>query len=278
MINISTNEFQVENWAELHQFLFAEYEIGIDRFRSQYAYRGVSSKNYGLETSIQRIGRKPSDVENHLVRNFQKYSPINTLVDTYNNLWNWISLAQHHGLPTRLLDWSFSPNVALHFATDDLSKFHLDGAIWMVDFVACRNLLPSVLKPDIYLKRYLTFTTQELSEQLGHSLQKTYEFFNQYGNYIIFFEPPSIDNRIVNQFALFSFMVDPDSDKLVWLNQHPNVFKKLIIPAALKWEIRDKLDQANITERIIYPGLDGISNWLKRWYSEKNDLKKWTLS
>ena len=54
-----------------------------------------------------------------------------------------------------------------------------------------------------------------------------------------------------------------------WLYEHPDIWRKIIIPAALKWEIRDKLDQANITERVLMPGMGGLSRWLKRQYSPK---------
>ena len=88
--------------------------------------------------------------------------------------------------------------------------------------------------------------------------------------FVVFFEPPSLDERIVNQFALFSLDVaarrrasTPGS------LEHPRPCRRIIIPAGLKWEVRDKLDQANITERVLFPGLDGLSRWLTRYYSPR---------
>lgn len=277
MIRIDQNTLKTETWADLQTYLFDIHESSTDRYRSEFAYRGVSNAKHGLQTSLQRIGRIPSEVEYNLIRNFQKYSPINTLIDNYDNIWNWISLGQHHGLPTRLLDWTFSPNVALHFMTDHISTFNEDGAIWMVNFIELRNHLPKELQTRASGKKRLTFSSKELQEFIGSSIEEINDFKIDYGNGLVFFEPPSIDDRIVNQFALFSFMLDPDTDKLLWLNEHPTLFKKILIPHTLKWEIRDKLDQANITERVIYPGLDGISRWLARWYSERNEKKQWKL-
>jgi hypothetical protein len=83
---------------------------------------------------------------------------------------------------------------------------------------------------------------------------------------VAFIEPPSIDARIVNQFALFSLMSDPAALLDDWTKQHPQLSRRVLVPAELKWEVRDKLDQANINERTLMPGLDGLSRWLERYY------------
>jgi hypothetical protein len=84
--------------------------------------------------------------------------------------------------------------------------------------------------------------------------------------FVVFLEPPSFDERIINQYALFSFMSSARSVLNEWLEDHPGLFFRIIIPAKLKWEIRDKLDEVNITERVLFPGLDGLSAWLRRYY------------
>jgi hypothetical protein len=86
---------------------------------------------------------------------------------------------------------------------------------------------------------------------------------------VVFLEPPSLDPRIVNQFALFSLMSSPRATLDDWLASHAAVARRVVIPAGLKWEIRDKLDQANVNERVLFPGLDGLSRWLTRYYWPK---------
>jgi hypothetical protein len=91
---------------------------------------------------------------------------------------------------------------------------------------------------------------------------------------VVFFEPPSLDDRIVNQAALFSFMSSSALQLDQWLETRGRaIARRIIIPASLKWEVRDKLDMANITERVIYPGVDGLSAWLKRYYSPNHKIE-----
>jgi hypothetical protein len=87
--------------------------------------------------------------------------------------------------------------------------------------------------------------------------------------FVVFLEPPSLDPRIVNQFALFSLMSSARATIDEWLAAHPELARKVIVPAERKWEVRDKLDQANINERVLFPGLDGLSQWLTRYYWPK---------
>lgn len=254
----------VSSWAQLQDELFADsWNENLGRFRSRFAFRGLSNADYELETTLVRLGGDFAALEPHLLRNFRKYARRNVVEQ--DSIWHWLSVAQHYGLPTRLLDWTYSPYVALHFATANLEKVHLDGVIWGIDYSKTHQQLPQRLQDQLAEEGANVFTVRMLTE----SLPSLPAFSQLGGDYPIFFEPPSIDERISNQFALFSVMPEASGVLSRWLRKHPSFWRRIIIPAEMKWEIRDKLDQANITERVLFPGLDGLSSWLKRQYSPK---------
>lgn len=257
------------SWNSLQDALFAgSWDADLGRYRSRCAYRGLSDATYRLETSLIRLGGPYWDLEHHLLRNFRKYA--HRSVVERQTLWHWMSVAQHHGLPTRLLDWTYSPLIALHFATANPEKFHLDGVIWVVDYRETHRLLPSDLRLALEKEGANVFTVDLLANLLPDlaSLQRA-----DGEDFLFFFEPSSIDDRIVNQHAFFSVSSNPRLALDAWLSRRPSLLRRILIPAALKWEIRDKLDQANITERVLFPGLDSLSSWLKRHYSPKSTSK-----
>lgn len=257
------NDIRVGSWNELNdQFFSDSWQASLGRFRSPFAFRGASSTAHDLKTSLTRLGGPYDKLEAVLLRNFRKYAHRDA--DTDDTIWNWLAIAQHHGLPTRLLDWTYSPLIALHFVTERIEAFNLDGAVWALNFMKLRDLLPDRLKAALREEQALVFHAELLNRTVGSLLE-----FDRLSPqpFTIFLEPPSLDERIVTQSALFSMMSSPTANLDDWLEDKPDLYRRIIIPAALKWEIRDKLDQLNITERILFPGLDGLSKYLRRYYS-----------
>ena len=256
-------DIRINTWTELQEALFADsWSDAIRRFRSNFAFRGMPRMTHGLETSLQAGGLQAH--EKHLLNSFRKYAVEEAVHGDW--VWNWLSLAKHHGLPTRLLDWTYSPYVAMHFATHNLRDFNDDGAIWCVDYRQTNELLPKPLRRILESEDANIFTT----EMLNH-VATTLHDFDAMGSddFVLFFEPPSLDERIVNQFALFSLPSSAQLSLEDLLQRREGTYRRILIPAKLKWEVRDKLDQANITERVLFPGLDGLSQWLKRYFTTR---------
>jgi hypothetical protein len=268
-VHVSTAVERARTWTELLDQLYeGSWNPDLQRFRSPFAFRGLSCVDHDLSNSLLRLSRDQADIyklELSMLRNFRKYAHEQTAsgVDT---IWHWLAVAQHHGLPTRLVDWTYSPFVALHFATEHPSNFHQDGIVWCVNFVEANRVLPKRLRAMLEEEHSDTFTV----EMLGHEFTSLRAFDALARDpFVVFLEPPSLDARILNQFALFSLMPTPAARLDEWLVAHPEICRRVIVPADLKWEIRDKLDQANISERTLFPGLDGLSRWLERYYTPK---------
>ena len=163
------NEITIETLEQLEQELFLNsWHEDIQRFRTRNVFRGLPDSSHKLATSLQRLGGDYAMVEKYMLRNFLKYATGD--VARRDSVWHWLSIAQHHGLPTRLLDWTNSPLAALHFVTRDLDRFDSDGAVWAVDFHEVCELLPQRLKSIPGTARAFTvdelkaFTVGELGE------------------------------------------------------------------------------------------------------------------
>jgi hypothetical protein len=259
------DEIRVSSWAELQEQLFADaWHAELRRHRSSFAFRGRNDADESLRTSLIRLGGEPREVETHLLRNFRRYAQREDV--PVDSSWNWLALAQHHGLPTRLLDWTYSPLVALHFATARTAWYDRDGVVWMVDYGAAQQQAPARLRSALEDGQMTVFTAELLEEAAG-DLAALEGLADE--DYVLFFEPPALSERIVNQYSLFSLMSRPEARLDEWLGLRPELARRIVIPAELKWEVRDKLDQSNVTERVLFPGLDGLSRWLARYYAPR---------
>lgn len=271
MKKTSIREKPVRTWNQLNTALFAgTWDPSIRRHRSTFAYRGVEDETYKLSNGLSRLGEPYPNLERNLLKQFKKYA--HDEVTARDTDWHWLAIAQHYGLPTRLLDWTYAPLVAAHFATSDINTFDRDGAIWKVDFSQAHKLLNKELTDRLNVLGAQIFSVDALFEAV-RDLEEFEAKGGPQAELAVFFEPPAIDERIVNQFAYFSVLTDPLLAFDDWLVL-PNVAglvsaTKIIIPSALKWEIRDKLDQSNLNERVLMTGVDGLCSWLKRHYTPR---------
>jgi hypothetical protein len=265
----ASRDVRVDSWNQLHELVYADsWDGALDRFRSTFAFRGMADAAEDLRTGLMRLGGRPDRLEAHLLRNFRKYAHQRSVQG--DSVWNWLAVAQHHGLPTRLLDWTYSPYVAMHFATEALEQYDRDGIIWCVDYTVTNALLPVRLRRMLDAEGSFVFTAEMLA-RVAPALSSFDALAD--ADFAVFFEPPSLDDRIVNQFALFSLPSSPRLRLDAWLRAHPAAVRRIAIPRGLKWEIRDKLDQANINERVLFPGLEGLSRWLRRYYFPRREKR-----
>ncbi len=246
-----------------------QFDENINRNRSFYLYRGLSNAQFHLETSLKRNCRdKQKDLETPILRNFSKYAASEAQLMNAS-IWRQMAIGQHHGLPTRLMDWTFSPLMALHFATSGEALHEMDehdAAVWKIDVSELNRLLPPRYQ-DVLEKEKAYFFTIDMLNSLSDN---TEEYDLEMGNRsMILLEPPSIDQRIINQYSYFSVTPLAVENIEEFLNEQTNNTVCYLLPKEMKWRMRDMLDQMNINERIAFPGLDGLSTWIKRHYYVK---------
>lgn len=215
---------------EIYISSLTEYLNVIDHLSVRY-FRGVTKEEYKLIPSIARDWRG-IDFTNYEKVYFDKFKnearPYLTSSLSNESQWEWLMIAQHYGMPTRLLDWTTNPLVALYFACE---KDHENNG-------------------KIYRG----------SELLTLDYQKYTDPFNIPRDGFI--NPPHISARISAQSALFSVSQNPVKPLKV-----SEQYKNIIILADKKESILEDLDRFGINSATLFPGLEGVAKKIAFEYS-----------
>lgn len=207
-------------------------------------FRGQPNASWPLLPGLGRLGIvNPKNKEQVLYYDFDNYS--GPLLPENRNPWRTIFLMQHHGLPTRLLDWTGSFGVALYFA---LKGAKGNAAVWILDpyelnkhTVSNQALLsPSDLDSD-YEKMFILE-----SAKLDGS--------------VIALAPPRHHARLFSQGGYFTLHRDLDKGLETIC---PSALTKVEIPRKLFPEAQKFLKLAGINEFSLFPDLDGLCRYIR---------------
>jgi hypothetical protein len=214
-------------WLDFNKIVFGEDGASARPPRT-FAFRGIGSFPGDLRTSLQRAAAdnhkrattlgvapsslsSPASLEPILMDRFRRYARHH--VGSADDDWHSMVVAQHHGIPTRLLDWTSSPLAALFFATRNLDKHNVDGVVWRVNRVATNDtsLLPDEIND--LLDRDIGGTLFDFN-QLAMRFPSLVEFdlLGKKGEFVLWVEPPSIDERIASHWSAGSAWTRTRSD------------------------------------------------------------------
>lgn len=222
-------EIQIDSFEKYHEEVVFQFSLGA-------LYRGVTNRGYELVPSVgrclpdfQRNGRDRSkllDHERFALEIFEKESA-GFLSSKVSDPWELIVLAQHHGLPTRLLDWTHNPLVALFFAVQ--SNDDTDAAVYALEAGVVLDVMD----------------TGELGKH-PLELQETRQFV-----------PTNSSPRVLAQSSVFTVHADPTDP---WT---ASGMKKLIIPKEKKMQLRGVLYKYGVSSKKLFPGLDGLGRTIR---------------
>ena len=212
--------------AQVIQTVIAENQQG------HWLYRGHGNVYWGLEPKIDRayvskLRGKMTRVEHERILLEQFKLRARSFLDRLPaSEWEWLALARHHGLPTRLLDWTTNPLVALYFCVTDTDA-NRDRVLYMLRYD--RPPIDVTANPD-------PFAIEEK----------------------VLYQPPHISFRIAAQSSIFT--AEPSEKVIRLADTRIGAFRIKYVAADCVSSIRQELSKLGITQGSLFPGLDGIAS------------------
>ena len=230
--------------SEINQLLSDEIEPLLWPYirdeRGLWAFRGHSDEAHSLTPSVGRTsGQNHADYEKRLFDAFRREA--REYVGPLSSDWEWLALAQHHGLPTRLLDWSSNPLVALYFAVEKHGE--RDGTFY-------------ALKAGTYYGEKKT--RRESPFKLPEPVK---------------YRPASVTPRIRAQEGLFVVCSDLTKPLDAYCQSRGWKIEKQVVSAEAKRKIRYLLFRLGVHASSLYPDIGGLCQRLAWEHSVKSPFK-----
>ena len=261
-----TNLFEtitVKSWNDI-----VKHNENFTTSQNRFAFRGQSNAEWDLKTSLERAAGRLSidyykipEIEKGLIRKFQReaYLYIKHPPDD-NDVMQWLALMQHHGAPTRLLDWTYSFLIAVYFALEHAEP-DSKCAVWVIDYDWLRERGLSKLPKE---KRDQIKDDRDLKK--SETVDVLFDSSSPIGS-VYRLNPFRLNQRLILQQGLFlapgnisrPFMYN--LQELSDISDLKNHLKKIIICADISL-IKDAilhLHRMNINRATLFPGLDGFS-------------------
>jgi hypothetical protein len=234
--------------------------------RTPIWFRGSTDRKHNL---VPTLGRKPFNLDHEpdLIKAF-KQNAIQFVEQRPQSEWEWLFIARHHAVPTRLLDWTESPLVGLYFASHSVGlpaqegrNDHKDGVLWLllpVDLNRQANIglsgkreLPIFEDNDPHLRNYLPSVmgsehTSRLIPAAGIAIRHS--------------------KRMQAQHSVFT--VTHRDQSAIELVGDGNHIGRYIVPARAKPRIRRQLAALRIDRLAVFPELDNVALLARRPYDE----------
>jgi hypothetical protein len=261
---------RVEKPNSIPEFLKLIEDLQIKAEESLW-YRGCGRDSYTLLPSLYRHKKKKTpdefaELEQKLMTRFRQRSiPYHTRPLTDD--WNTLFFMQHYGIPTRLLDWTENPLIALHFALMGAPHkmnakgeliFQEDACVWIIDPVKWNR---HALTYQSYGGGALTNGDESLK---GYKPTQSFESMNKYP-VALFGEHNS--PRIVAQqgvFTIFGQIIAPMEEQYIANNFPEDSLIRIILESSVINGMRKSLLRHGITETVVFPDLEGLALEIKR--------------
>lgn len=275
-------EKYIDSWEQLKRIISDDFTS--QRLRKHWIFRGQNNYKWSLLTAIERLNLFVEESE--IIEDFERHAHLYTDTRKIDSKLEWLSLMQHHGAPTRLLDWTFSPYIAIFFALNEVeidihSTERQYCALYAFNYYPISKKLS---KDDTYKHLFQdNFLYKNIVSKTMPELENAFlsgGFNDSIPRTILPLIPFNSHTRLRIQQGLFLCPTHfPFEDTLLSTLKdidYPieNIIRKYLIPVELKPQIIIELNHMNINDATLFPDIEGYSRFLKKNYSLGNEEDK----